>query len=657
MTLKKRLLGAGITLLGAIALLVSVPVFTQDQFDPTAVQPRGCDPAQFNCGYNPVSQERFAAIPPDDATKIRHRGLPSSADLSSKFPPVGNQGQQGSCVAWSTGYALKSYHEKVERNWAFDSPVSGGQGNRVFSPAYIYNQINGGRDGGSYIHDALGLMVNQGASPWAYMPYTSSNYTRQPSSQARNEAKKYRASNYRSVGGQDVNAIKSLLSQGHPIAFGMSVDDGFYNLKNQVYDRNSGTNYGGHAMTLVGYDDNKRSPRGERGAFKIINSWGTSWGDNGYGWISYNQWIRQNPQAYVLYDRTDSVQEEETEPDVPVQEEDEGGLQPPAEVTASKGTYADKVKVSWSGVSGAVAYAVMRAEPSNQNDFQFAAYAYSTSYDDASVQQGVAYRYLIIAINQQGYSDPQNSPVAEGYAGSGGNTNTAPGQVVGLSGQVKAVGGGGAVQLSWSEVGGAQSYQVVRYDSRREQWVPLGTARTTEHTDRNPPRDQEIYYSVRAVNNAGQGEWANPIAVSMGGTTTAPGIPSGLRATEGVYRNRIEISWDAVPGATKYYIFRYDYDDEEWYGPAESNTNSFTDDDSSVASGAYYAYTVAAGNSAGESEFADPVVGRANPNAQRGQELGPPQNVTGQINGTARTITIKWDAVQGATEYYIFRKE
>lgn len=39
--------------------------------------------------------------------------------------------------------------------------------------------------------------------------------------------------------------------------------------------------YGGHALCLCGYDDSK-------GAFRIKNSWSTTWADKGYAWLSYD---------------------------------------------------------------------------------------------------------------------------------------------------------------------------------------------------------------------------------------------------------------------------------------------------------------------------------------------------------------------------------
>ena len=43
---------------------------------------------------------------------------------------------------------------------------------------------------------------------------------------------------------------------------------------------------GGHAVVAVGYDDNRKIGN-EKGALKIRNSWGTAWGEGGYGWLPY----------------------------------------------------------------------------------------------------------------------------------------------------------------------------------------------------------------------------------------------------------------------------------------------------------------------------------------------------------------------------------
>jgi C1A family cysteine protease len=84
--------------------------------------------------------------------------------------------------------------------------------------------------------------------------------------------------------------IKQRLSEKKPLVFGAFVDDSFsywsgsdVMTANDIFD---GSESGGHAMTIVGYDDTKN-------AFRIVNSWANTWGDNGFAWISYD--LMKNP--------------------------------------------------------------------------------------------------------------------------------------------------------------------------------------------------------------------------------------------------------------------------------------------------------------------------------------------------------------------------
>ena len=93
--------------------------------------------------------------------------LPEEVDLSSKFPTPGDQGQQSSCTAWATGYAMRSYYEGKRRNWNFSSS------RQLISPAYIYNRVHdfrGNCDTGTAISDALGVLKNEGAPTLSVYP-------------------------------------------------------------------------------------------------------------------------------------------------------------------------------------------------------------------------------------------------------------------------------------------------------------------------------------------------------------------------------------------------------------------------------------------------------------------------------------------------------
>ena len=101
--------------------------------------------------------------------------LPEEVDLSSKFPTPGDQGQQSSCTAWATGYAMRSYYEGKRRNWNFSTP------RQIISPAYIYNRLHdfrGNCDTGTAISDALQVLKSEGAPTLSAYPYLENDCTR-----------------------------------------------------------------------------------------------------------------------------------------------------------------------------------------------------------------------------------------------------------------------------------------------------------------------------------------------------------------------------------------------------------------------------------------------------------------------------------------------
>ncbi len=80
----------------------------------------------------------------------------------------------------------------------------------------------------------------------------------------------------------DAEGAKNWLSQVGPVTASMAVYEDFQNYKSGVYKHTTGKDCGGHAITIVGYDD-------EEGVWICKNSWGTDWGDNGWFKIAYDQ--------------------------------------------------------------------------------------------------------------------------------------------------------------------------------------------------------------------------------------------------------------------------------------------------------------------------------------------------------------------------------
>ena len=248
---------------------------------------------EYYFGATPLPREQYDLIPMISAPAGAIQGLPAAYDLSNNMPTPGNQGQQSSCVGWAVAYALKSYQEQDERNWGINTSA------HLFSPAYIYNQINGGRDRGSYITEAINILTAEGCATFATMPYNQDDYLTQPSQAAIAEATNYKCVIWRKVNFLDRSEIKGFLYSGAPLVISIQAGTNLYNANikntNYIYRSLGDSSLGGHAVTLVGYSD-------DRSAFKFINSWGADWGDGGYAWIDYSFFPNVCREAYWVQD-------------------------------------------------------------------------------------------------------------------------------------------------------------------------------------------------------------------------------------------------------------------------------------------------------------------------------------------------------------------
>lgn len=224
--------------------------------------------------------------------------LPASVDLSPKMPPPGNQGAQNSCVGWSIAYGMKSYQEKTARNW----DVASGESiikEHVFSPAYIYNQINHGQDKGSKFADAFNLLQTKGVASLSTNPYDQSDFTSPPTEDANKEASNFKIAWAKTIDPKDIEGIKSYLAKGYPVIIAVAFDKDFTKRDGDPVVKTMDVNAGmGHAMLIVGYDDNKQ-------CLRIMNSWGTDWRDGGFCWFTYDVFQKCIRECWIAKDMED----------------------------------------------------------------------------------------------------------------------------------------------------------------------------------------------------------------------------------------------------------------------------------------------------------------------------------------------------------------
>ena len=196
-----------------------------------------------------------------------------------KMPPVTTQGSEGSCVSFAVGYNTRS----AEQYYATGSSTYSYSAN-IFSPEYLFNQTRiDASCSASTIFSALELLKTNGICTWQSMPYSSTNgCSLLPTASQVSEAANFKIRSYSQLYTSDITAIKSIISANHPLIISFNVDTYFYYAgPGFIWKNYSGTFLGQHAVVICGYDDAKH-------AFKIVNSWGTGWGDAGYTWIDYD---------------------------------------------------------------------------------------------------------------------------------------------------------------------------------------------------------------------------------------------------------------------------------------------------------------------------------------------------------------------------------
>lgn len=218
--------------------------------------------------------------------------LPPAVDLRPDFPPPGDQGGLGSCVAFATTYALRSYLERPVHRQPLADAAGAPDYARIFSPAFTYNNIPKGPGGGSTFPYALSFLAKYGALPWRESPYDGLRVGPPADAAQLRRAEAFKLGGWGRI---DVKTrdLKAFLATKHPVLFGAMIDQGFQEAKEgHIWNRKAGALLGGHAMVLVGYDDAKN-------AFRVQNSWGAAWGGSGTGWIDYDWFQKLVDEAYI----------------------------------------------------------------------------------------------------------------------------------------------------------------------------------------------------------------------------------------------------------------------------------------------------------------------------------------------------------------------
>ena len=245
-------------------------------------------------------QSMIAAASAEMQMEAAPVAIPAMVNHALKMSPVRNQGSRGTCVS----FALTAMHEFYRRQ-------SGSA--QDFSEQFLYHKIKQ-MDGapaacGTWAVKGAQVISNVGEcreSIWAYNPNPPCNNNGIMPGNAMSDAANYKLPTI-ILNPKDVGAMKNALAGGSVCEFSVPVYASWHQsaatrLTGRITMRlGSEPATGGHAMCLIGYQDDAGSPGG--GFFILRNSWGTTWGST----CPYGAGNGTIPYAYLANDGWEAV--------------------------------------------------------------------------------------------------------------------------------------------------------------------------------------------------------------------------------------------------------------------------------------------------------------------------------------------------------------
>jgi C1A family cysteine protease len=224
--------------------------------------------------------------------KKTSKTIPDKVDLRKWCSPVEDQGKIGSCTA-NAGVGMLEYYERK----AFGKHIDA---SRLFLYKITRNLMKQTGDTGAFLRTTMSAMVLFGVLPEEYYPYQIEDFDEEPPAFCYAYSQSYQAIKYVNLdplntSKEDLLArIKTNIAAGMPSMFGFTVYSSLWNVQDGKipFPCSKEKVEGGHAIMAVGFDDNLKiqNPNCKNetiGALLIRNSWGTKWGEAGYGWLPY----------------------------------------------------------------------------------------------------------------------------------------------------------------------------------------------------------------------------------------------------------------------------------------------------------------------------------------------------------------------------------
>ena len=307
--------------------------------------------------------------------------------------------------------------------------------------------------------------------------------------------------------------------------------------------------------------------------------------------------------------------------------------QTPKNIIASDGAFTNKVSITWNACSNATKYIVYRNTVDDTSGAaDISGEIAGTSFDDLTAFVGHTYFYWVKAGYDTGWSDFSVSD-------SGYKQLSVPTGISASDGDYLS-----KVVITWNLSVGATKYKVYRntVDNSSGASDVSGEITGTSFDDTTALPGVIYFYWTKAGCDNGWSDFSD----SDSGYEQLS-VPTDVSASDGVYTNKVKITWTASSGATKYKVYRNEIDNSSSASDLSGEIADTSFDDTTVLPGITYYYWIKAGCDNGWSDFSDSDSGYA--------KLSTPLNISATDGTFTNRVEITWSVVSGATGYEIYR--
>lgn len=310
-------------------------------------------------------------------------------------------------------------------------------------------------------------------------------------------------------------------------------------------------------------------------------------------------------------------------------------------ITKIVSTSSTKQTISWKKVDGATGYVIYQSSSKSgkYKKLKTITSGSTTSYKVTKLKAGTKYYYKIKTRNKvngkTGYGS--YSTVRSAWAGKKAVITSVTGNT------------GTKIQVSWSPVSGAESYDIYRSDSSKGTYKKIGTVSGSETSciDKKLKMTKKYYYKVEARIKGYKATGTSGMSAEVGGYPVRKTKITSVTVNE---QGQLEVKWSKVKGTKGYRIYRSTQSDGTFtLQKTISDYKTVSYVDTGAQPGVVYYYKVVLIN-----QYGGKTIYGSYSSAVSGILLAAPENVT--VTSIAENqLDITWSQVTGASGYVVYR--